>query len=119
MSQLKEKANRLRKSRHYASQEIKECMQALLERRTKIRFGVQARRKKLEECRQLNLFLQDVNDVSKNAYRLMPEILCIPIPYRGKFSQIEVKCNFHEFYFRDVKIFICVCLRFQVVCVHF
>ena len=30
-----------------------------------------------------------------------------------KFSRIEVKCNFREFYFRDVKIFICVLLRFK------
>jgi len=65
VAQLTEKGEAMCKAGHHATKEIRRRLQALLERRTKVRFGVQARRKKLEECRQLNAFLQDVNDVSE------------------------------------------------------
>ena len=61
---MNEFADRLCGEGHYESGEIRRRQQAVLERRSKVKGAAVERRNRLEDCRKLMVFLQNVMEVS-------------------------------------------------------
>ena len=61
---MNEFADRLCGEGHFESGEIRTRQQAVLERRSKVKGAAVERRNKLEDCRKLMVFLQNVMEVS-------------------------------------------------------
>ena len=61
---MNEFADRLCGEGHFESGEIRRRQQAVLERRSKVKGAAVERRNRLEDCRKLMVFLQNVMEVS-------------------------------------------------------
>ena len=61
---MNEFADRLHGEGHFESGEIQRRKQAVLERRSRVKGAAVERRNKLEDCRKLMVFLQNVMEVS-------------------------------------------------------
>ena len=61
---MNEFADRLHGEGHFESGKIRRRKQAVLERRSKVKGAAVERRNKLEDCRKLMVFLQNVMEVS-------------------------------------------------------
>lgn len=69
---MNEFADRLCGEGHFESGEIRTRQQAVLERRSKVKGAAVERRNKLEDCRKLMVFLQNVMEVSAWACKPAP-----------------------------------------------
>ena len=69
---MNEFADRLQGEGHFESGEIQRRKQAVLERRSKVKGAAVERRNKLEDCRKLMVFLQNVIEVSTWACKPAP-----------------------------------------------
>ena len=77
---MNEFADQLHAEGHFESAEIKARQQAVLERRAKVKAATVDRRNKLEDCRKLMVFLQNVTEVNEMAIILMENHSKISIP---------------------------------------
>ena len=62
---MNEFAERLCAESHYESLEVKTRRRAVLDRRSKVKLGAVDRKNKLEDCRKLTVFLQNIMEVSR------------------------------------------------------
>ena len=69
---MNEFADRLHGEGHFESGEIQRRKQAVLERRSRVKGAAVERRNKLEDCRKLMVFLQNVMEVSAWACKPAP-----------------------------------------------
>ena len=76
---MNEFADRLCGEGHFESGEIRRRQQAVLERRSKVKGAAVERRNRLEDCRKLMVFLQNVMEVSCFASSMHDNNLVAPL----------------------------------------
>ena len=64
---MNEFSDQLHAEGHFESAEVKARQQAVLQRRAKVKTATVDRRNKLEDCRKLMVFLQNVTEVGDRA----------------------------------------------------